>query len=97
MIDWVNVCHAILNNAAHFLQSFEWAHGGYGVSLNEDVCAGKKLKSFQGRSIGSENTLSAFHEALFIVDQAADFDYVTCDAVFQDFEGLPKLSSVQPF
>ena len=90
MVDRMNVCHTIFDDSTHFLQSLKWTHGRYCVSLDENVRAREKLKSLQRGSIGAEDTLSAFHKTLFIVDQAANLDYVTCDAVFQYLEGLEK-------
>lgn len=43
MVDRVDVGHAVVYDTANFLQSFEGAHGGDGVSLDEDVGAGEEL------------------------------------------------------
>jgi len=88
MIDRVDVGHAVINDTTNLLQSFEGAHDGDGVSLDEDVGAGKELESFQGRSLRTQDTLTTLDESFLVANLAADLDDVACASVFEDFEGL---------
>jgi hypothetical protein len=68
VIYWVNISHAVFDNAPDFFQSLVWAHCADGVSLNENVSSGEKLKSFEGGTRRSENPLPSFNESFLVVD-----------------------------
>jgi hypothetical protein len=56
--------------------------------LDEDIGAGKELKSFQGGSLRTQNTLTTLDESFLVANLAADLDDIACASVFEDFEGL---------
>lgn len=91
MVDRVDVGHAVVHDSSNLLQSFVGSHSGNGISLDEDVGAGEELESFQGRALGTQDTLTTLHESFLVANLAADLDDVACISVIENFEGLPNL------
>ncbi|KAF4126568.1 Zinc-binding dehydrogenase [Geosmithia morbida] len=88
VVDGVDVCHAVLDDAAYLLEALVGPHGRDGVAVDEDVGLGQELEGLEGRAVGAQDALSALDEALLAVDQVADLDDVARHAVVQDLDGL---------
>lgn len=88
VVDRVDVGHTVVDHPADLLQPLVRTHRRDRITLDQDVGAGEQLQRFQGGTGGTEETLSALHEALLVADLVADLDDVACDAVFEDFQGL---------
>ena len=88
MVNRVDVGHAVNHYTSDFFKPGVRAHHRDGIALDKDISLGEKLKGFEGGAIGAKDTLAALDEAVFITNEVPDLDYVTCYAVFEDFDGL---------